>query len=45
VTLFVAPGSKLGGFMIQVNTQSNQGQFDSYGVSPGVSAELMCTVN
>lgn len=45
VTLFVAPGSRLGGFMIQVNTETNQGQFDSYGISPGVSGSVMCTVN
>jgi uncharacterized protein YkwD len=44
VTLFSAPGTRIGGYSIQVNTRTNQAQFDSYGVSPGVTGSIMCNI-
>jgi hypothetical protein len=44
VTLFSAPATRIGGYTIQVNTRTNQAQFDSYGLSPGVTGSIMCNV-
>jgi hypothetical protein len=44
VTLFSAPGSRVGGYIIQVNTRTNQAQFDSYGITPGVTGSIMCNI-
>ena len=44
LTLFSVPGSRVGGFSVQVNTRTNQAQFDSYGISPGVTGTIQCIV-
>ena len=43
-TLISAPGSRVGGYSIEVDLGANHAQFDSYGVTPQVTASLACTV-
>ena len=42
------PGSRLGGFIVEINTQNGQAQLDAYGNSGGVSSgnggEISCSV-
>ncbi len=44
VTLFSMPGNRVGGFSIQVNTATNEGQFNSYGTSPVTTGKVLCTM-
>jgi uncharacterized protein YkwD len=43
--IFAAPSNRAGGFSIQFNTQTNQSQFDPYGVNTsGASGSILCSL-
>ncbi|MBC7397955.1 MAG: CAP domain-containing protein [Bdellovibrionales bacterium] len=44
VTLFAAPSRLNGGFSIQMNTKTNQAQYNSYNSIPAQSGTVLCTV-
>ncbi len=44
VSLFSAPARGMGGFTIQMNTKTNQAQYNSYNLAPALSGPILCTV-
>ncbi|MBU6152754.1 MAG: CAP domain-containing protein [Bdellovibrionales bacterium] len=44
LSVFSAPGARIGGFSIQLNTRTNQAQFDGFPARPGSAGSVLCTM-
>ena len=44
LSVFSSPGARIGGFTIQLNTRTNQAQFDGFPARPGSSGSVLCTM-
>jgi hypothetical protein len=44
LSVFSSPGARIGGFTIQLNTRTNQAQFDGFPARPGSAGSILCTM-
>jgi hypothetical protein len=44
LSVFSTPGARIGGFTIQLNTRTNQAQFDGFPARPGGAGSVLCTM-